>query len=47
MLRIHFLKGLISSEEHLPKSRFHKDFDEDEKYIGLSSIAEDRVKRIL
>ncbi|KAH8180159.1 est1 DNA/RNA binding domain-containing protein [Sarocladium implicatum] len=41
------LRGLIYAEEYLPKSMFPEDLDEDEKYIELSSMADDRVKRIL
>lgn len=41
------LRGLIYAEEYLPPSMFPKDFDEDEKYIEMSSMADDRVKRIL
>ena len=41
------LRGLIYAEDYLPKTTFPRDFDEDEKYIEMSSMAEDRVKRIL
>ncbi|KAK0392861.1 hypothetical protein NLU13_2355 [Sarocladium strictum] len=41
------LRGLIYAEDYLPKGMFPVDFDEDEKYIEMSSMAEDRVKRIL
>lgn len=41
------LRGLIYAEDYLPSSMFPADFDEDEKYIEMSSMAEDRVKRIL
>ena len=41
------LRGLIYAEEYLPKSMFPGELDEDEKYIELSSMADDRVKRIL
>lgn len=41
------LRGLIYAEEYLPKSMFPQDFDEDEKYLEMSSFAEDRVRRIL
>ncbi|KAL2212749.1 hypothetical protein CC79DRAFT_1365023 [Sarocladium strictum] len=41
------LRGLIYADEYLPKTMFPKDFDEDEKFIEMSSMAESRVKRIL